>query len=123
MRYLTRDVGQPVLYTRDELAQIRLQEFAAYEGRDVARATLAKCAMCRLQALCWLAYRWSDASLGDGVEELVRSEAIASLLSEATATERDAWEAAQSYGIDTYEQALAAVASTLETRDAEALAA
>lgn len=101
------------LYTRQELDRIRLEEWCAYQGRDLATALLAKHGGNRLTALVDAEYRWSDATLGEPVERMVRDEIVAWLLSDANGVERDAWAATQAYGITTAEAALAAIAITL----------
>jgi hypothetical protein len=106
-------LNPPEVYDRADYDRIRLEEFAAHEGRAVALATLARVSGNRLQALLWCEWRWSDESLREPVEPMVRREAIASLLGEANPIERDAYEATHAFGVDTYEAALAAVTLAL----------
>lgn len=105
--------GTPPLYTPAELDRIGLEEFAAHEGRAVADAMMTRNGFNRLHALAWLEYRWSDASLDTPIEQMVRGEATAYLLSTANGIEKDAHAATQLYGVNSYEAALTAITMTL----------
>lgn len=111
--YPTRDAQlNDVLYTPHELRKLAIEEYCLREGERVAAEYLARTGN-RLTALLQVEYRYADRTLDAPIEELVRREAIAALLRDATPVERDCYDATQLYGITTYEAASAAVASAL----------
>ena len=98
MTYTTPDYRLNPPDDRVEFDRIRLEEFAMREGRDVAHGALLRQGGDRMAALAYVCYVWSDSSLHDGPEEMVRSCALDILLSEGSACDRALWEEIRSEG-------------------------